>query len=222
MSNTESQQRLVMLLANGIDCAALQGWLTEQAVGYEIEATTDADFALARCQRLRPRVVLIDPKVGSETYEKFTSLAATNHFDHVLLLDDRLHIGLVAKILSVSHVSYLTRTSGPQVLIAALKQMQHNRQRVFDPELESQLWQTPQGYAFRDGPHCPAAGMLSARELQIAEFLAQGFTVRQCAERLGISASTVDNHKTRLMRKVQVSKGPQLTRWAIREGVITA
>jgi len=49
---------------------------------------------------------------------------------------------------------------------------------------------------------------------------ARGLTVRQCAQRLGVSESTVDNHKVRLMKKVRVHRSIDLIWLAIREGLL--
>ncbi len=52
--------------------------------------------------------------------------------------------------------------------------------------------------------------LLTPREFQIFQLLASGFSVRECAEYLGLSKSTVDNHKINLMRKLQIHKAVQL------------
>jgi DNA-binding NarL/FixJ family response regulator len=50
--------------------------------------------------------------------------------------------------------------------------------------------------------------------------LAQGLSVRECAERLGLACPTVDNHKSRLMRRLEVHKVTDLLRIAFREGLV--
>jgi len=123
-------------------------------------------------------------------------------------------------MLPYEQVSYLTRTAGAGALLEALKQLQYDDVRVFDPSVAGSLIQSAAGWHFRDDSARPTAAALSDREFEILRHLADGCTVQQCAERLGLSASTVDNHKTRLMKKISVSKGAQLTRWAIKEGVV--
>jgi DNA-binding NarL/FixJ family response regulator len=62
---------------------------------------------------------------------------------------------------------------------------------------------------------------LTSRELDVLRLLARGSSVRDCARQLQLSASTVDNHKTRLMKKLQIHKSSELTQLAIRDGLIT-
>ena len=60
---------------------------------------------------------------------------------------------------------------------------------------------------------------LTPRERQVLELIAQGLSVRECAAALKIAESTVDNHKSRLMKKVGVRKSTDLVRFAFRVGV---
>jgi DNA-binding NarL/FixJ family response regulator len=69
-----------------------------------------------------------------------------------------------------------------------------------------------------------AAGreQLTAREKQILSLIAQGLSNRDIAGRLGVSAKTVDNHRTNLMRKVQAHSVAELIAYAVREGLMDA
>lgn len=62
--------------------------------------------------------------------------------------------------------------------------------------------------------------LLTKRERQILPLVAGGLTVREVADQLGLSPSTVDNHKARIMQKLGVHKVPQLTRIALRAGLL--
>mgnify|MGYP001553824621 CR=1 FL=1 len=61
---------------------------------------------------------------------------------------------------------------------------------------------------------------LSPRETQVLTMLAAGLSVQQCADRLALSPSTVDNHKTRMMKKLDIHKTPDLVRLARSEGIV--
>jgi DNA-binding NarL/FixJ family response regulator len=63
-----------------------------------------------------------------------------------------------------------------------------------------------------------AAG-LSPREIEVIRLLSLGCTVKEIASVLGISTSTVENHKARTMRKLGVFKSVLLTRIAIKLGI---
>ena len=51
--------------------------------------------------------------------------------------------------------------------------------------------------------------------------IAMGYSVRECAKQMHLAASTIDNHKSRLMKKLRIHKSTELTHIAIRDGLIT-
>jgi DNA-binding NarL/FixJ family response regulator len=91
---------------------------------------------------------------------------------------------------------------------------------AFCPAADQYLVHTKSGLRFDP----PATGSplekLTPRELEILLHLADGLSVRRCAERLRLSESTVDNHKSRLMRKLDVHNVVELVRLAAREGLL--
>ncbi|WP_085880647.1 LuxR C-terminal-related transcriptional regulator [Antarctobacter heliothermus] len=62
--------------------------------------------------------------------------------------------------------------------------------------------------------------VLTARERQVLHLIAQGCSNAAIAERLSISAKTVDNHRTRLMAKLGVHSVAELLAFALREGLL--
>ena len=63
-------------------------------------------------------------------------------------------------------------------------------------------------------------GELTARERQILSLVASGNSNREIAGRLGVSQKTVDNHRTNLMRKLDVHSMAELLSYALREGYL--
>jgi len=80
----------------------------------------------------------------------------------------------------------------------------------------------PRRLGRRASSHPPAAGSLSRRELQVLTLIAEGFTNKQIADRLGISVRTVETHRERLMRKLDVQGTAALTKAAITLGLVNA
>jgi DNA-binding NarL/FixJ family response regulator len=61
---------------------------------------------------------------------------------------------------------------------------------------------------------------LSVRERQVLHLIAEGCSNATIAERLSISPKTVDNHRQRLMAKLQVNSTAQLLALALKEGLL--
>jgi DNA-binding NarL/FixJ family response regulator len=63
-------------------------------------------------------------------------------------------------------------------------------------------------------------GSLTPREQEVMRLLAEGLAVREIAERLYISPKTVENHRSNLMRKLDLHNAIELVRYAARLGLI--
>ncbi|WP_369131389.1 response regulator [Modestobacter roseus] len=60
----------------------------------------------------------------------------------------------------------------------------------------------------------PGLDLLSAREREVMQLLARGYTYREIGQRLFISVKTVESHASNVLRKLQLSNRNELTRWA--------
>ncbi len=60
----------------------------------------------------------------------------------------------------------------------------------------------------------PGLDLLSAREREVMQLLARGYTYREIGGRLFISIKTVESHASNVLRKLQLSNRNELTRWA--------
>jgi DNA-binding NarL/FixJ family response regulator len=82
----------------------------------------------------------------------------------------------------------------------------------------------PEASSADDAPRNPPSRgqehILTAREREVLELLAEGETVRSAATALGLSSKTVDAHKFNLMRKLGVHNKAQLVMWAVRERIV--
>jgi DNA-binding NarL/FixJ family response regulator len=61
--------------------------------------------------------------------------------------------------------------------------------------------------------------LLSAREREVLQLIAEGKTSNQIAESLHISTKTVETHRSQLMAKLKIKTIAELTKYAIREGL---
>jgi len=61
--------------------------------------------------------------------------------------------------------------------------------------------------------------VLSDRERQVLQLLAEGKTTKQIARTLHISPKTVEGHRTKIMNKLDIDSVANLTKYAIREGL---
>ena len=75
-------------------------------------------------------------------------------------------------------------------------------------------------------PSAPTAGespsidRLTARQREVLQLIAEGRTVKQIAQTLGISAKTVETHRAQIMERLAIHDLAGLVRYAIRAGII--
>ena len=61
---------------------------------------------------------------------------------------------------------------------------------------------------------------LSPREREVLQLVAEGKTTKEIARLLGVSVKTAENHRTRIMAKLDIHETAGLVRYAIRHGII--
>ena len=69
-----------------------------------------------------------------------------------------------------------------------------------------------------EGPH---TGQISAREREVLIAIAEGLSNKEIACRLGVGVRTVETHRERIMRKLNIHSVAGLTKFAISKGMIS-
>jgi DNA-binding NarL/FixJ family response regulator len=64
------------------------------------------------------------------------------------------------------------------------------------------------------------SGLLTPRETEIVKLIAEGHSSQEIADILSISLKTVDRHRTNLLEKLNMNDRVQVTRFAIRTGLV--
>jgi DNA-binding NarL/FixJ family response regulator len=75
----------------------------------------------------------------------------------------------------------------------------------------------------KQGPAAPALAAveaLSARELEVARLVAEGFSSKEVAARLDLSVRTVEKHRANIMDKIGVREVASLVRWCVQCGIV--
>ena len=65
----------------------------------------------------------------------------------------------------------------------------------------------------------PPPSLLTTRERQVLQLLAEGKRTREVAALLGLNVKTAESHRTRIMKKLDLKETAGLVRYALREGM---
>jgi two-component system, NarL family, invasion response regulator UvrY len=109
---------------------------------------------------------------------------------------------------------FLTKESAPEQLIAAVRKIASGG-RYVSRELAEALASIVAGET-QGLPH----ERITDREFEVFKMLAGGQTVSQVAQRLALSVKTVSTHRTRILKKMEMATNAELTRYALRNGLV--
>lgn len=187
-----------------------------QQPGFEVVGeASDGHEAVELARQLNPDVVIMDVAMP-----RLSGVLATREMQEqqpdcrVLILSMHGDAAYVRECLRAGARGYLLKDAVDHELVAAVKALAEG-QSYLSPAISNAVLHD---YREHVGD---AISRLTAREREILQLLAEGLTAKEIAKRLEISAYTVDAHRTRIMRKLQISSIGELVRFAMRHGLIT-
>jgi len=185
----------------------------------EIEVVAEADSGELACRLFAeqaPDVVIMDltlPGIGG--LEAIRRIMQRDPNARVLVFSMHEDTMFVEHALAAGARGYVTKSSAPQVLVAAVKQVAAGGRPLAGDIAQRLAFDRVRG---RDTPLME----LSTREFEIFCLLAEGLNSADIGKRLSLSQKTVANYGTQLKSKLNVGSVAELTRLAIRHGIIAA
>lgn len=109
---------------------------------------------------------------------------------------------------------YLTKESGPEELIAAVRKVLSGKRYMSPGAAESILFDLDSQAEKR--PH----EKLSKREMQVACLIGKGKTIKEITEELNLSVNTVRTYRVRILQKIGVKGTSQLIHYAVKHRLV--
>ena len=113
---------------------------------------------------------------------------------------------MVAQALAAGAAGFITKSSEPALLVAALRRVAAGETAVLSPDIAGAA-QAPQQ-------------QLSAREFEVLRGLAEGLGVEQIAARLHLSPKTVSNYQTQVRQRLGLQTAVELLQYARQHGLL--
>lgn len=203
------------------DQTAVRDMLAEfirQIPGYEIVGTFgDGQEGLNRSLALKPDIVVLDVGLpGLNGIEVLKQLTSNLPSVKVLVFSGRGSPGNIRELLVAGAQSYVDKMDGFAEFKKALEVIAAGGTFI-GPRMA-----TAMRTLIRNPDAARATHPLSNREKQILQLVAEGFSTREIAARLGLSIRTVDNHRTNIMRKLNLHNVAALTRYAIQNDLVSS
>jgi two-component system nitrate/nitrite response regulator NarL len=176
----------------------------------------DGREALQKAKELSPDIVLMDIDMPN-----MNGLAATEvlrkEMPHikVLILSMYSQSEYVLRIIQSGARGYVLKEANPDDLAKALETV-YNGELFFSPEVA----RVALNQYVRGGGEAPQSH-LTLREKEVLTQIAEGLSNKEIAWRLGVGVRTIETHRERIMRKVNIHSVAGLTKYAITRGLVT-
>lgn len=188
----------------------------QKAISIVAEAESGEEV-LAKSGEAKPDIVIMD--IGSpalDANEVTRRISRENGRIRVIGLSSHEDQDLIWQFLASGGAAYLLKDCRLEELLTALHWVSDG-QVYLSPAITKGLLQDFESR--RNAPREDSYALLTAREREVLQLLAEGRSAKEAAADLSISFKTVNTHRQNIMEKLNIHSVAELTRYAVREGL---
>lgn len=179
-----------------------------------VAEASDGSEAVRLARDLRPDAAVLDVSMpvrnGIEAARELRTLRPPVP---ALLLTVHFETPYVAEAFRAGAAGYVLKTQASSDLAQAIRAVVRG-ERYVSPGVSDAVVD-----AIRDGA-AAARPVLTGRERQLLQLVAEGRSTRAIAALLGVSPKTAESHRARVMKKLGIHETAGLVRYAVREGLV--
>ena len=176
----------------------------------------EAGDALEQVMTLAPDVIVLDIRLPDlNGVEVSARLRDAGCQAKVVALSAFCDKRFVTAMLGAGACAYVTKSAAGTELVRAIRTVAAGG-KYFCPEIAAVLIPEAGGV-----PHSGQGAPLARREREVLRLVAEGARSAAIAEQLHVAVSTVEVHRRNIMRKLGVRTVAELTKHAIREGIVS-
>lgn len=199
--------------------------LLESHPGWEVCAEAkDGRDAVELATSTKPDLVLLDigmPNLNG--LEAARQILATSPNVAILILTMHDSDNVIREVLRAGARGFLLKSDAGRDLVAAVEALE-SQKTFFTPRVSQMVLD---GFLNREKKRSEiediansSGDLLTAREREVIQLLAEGRTSKEVAVTLNLSVKTAETHRTNLMRKLGLHSVADLTRYAVRNGIV--
>jgi DNA-binding NarL/FixJ family response regulator len=175
-----------------------------------VAEASDGAAAIRLALEHKPDVVLMDVSMpGMDGVEAARRLVEADGRQRVVMLTMHIDRDVIDRAIRAGAVGYLTKDSSISEVILAI-QLAANGDRPMSPRLAAAMLDE----ARRDD------ALISVREEEVLQLVADGYGTNEIAERLYISGKTVKNHLASIYEKLNARDRTQAVLMAVKMGIV--
>jgi DNA-binding NarL/FixJ family response regulator len=195
--------------------------LLERQPGFEVVAeASDGRQAIELAESLQPDVAVLD--IGMP---KLNGIEATRHIvqklprTRVVVLSMHSDESYVLRALKSGARGYLLKDSAESDILNSIRAVNEGK-AYFSPEISKMLAEDYMRQMQQRGVE-DSYELLTAREREILQMLAEGRSNKEISSALNLSLYTVETHRGNILQKLNLHSLPELILYAVRKGIIS-
>ena len=211
--------RVLLADDHGIVRRGLRSLLDSQPGVDVVGEAADGLDALRLCTELRPDILIIDvamPKMNG--IELAARVQKVEQPPRVIMLSMHTDESYIIRALAAGARGYLLKEATDEDLLPAIRAVIAGKP-FFSPAVTAVLMEDYvrqlQARGLSDSYH-----LLTEREREVLQLLAEGHSNKEVATLLDVSVSTVETHRANLMQKLNLHNTAEIVLYAVRKGII--
>jgi DNA-binding NarL/FixJ family response regulator len=195
------------------------GHLVASAAEFQcVGEASDGTECLARIEELRPDILVLDIAMPHVNGEQVAREVRRRHPNiKIIALSGYTDRQFVRAMSKAGVKGYVVKSASGRELIHALRAVASGK-RYLSPEVTGavmELWDEPSS-----GVSPSQSAILGKREREVLRLIAEGQRSVSIAAAMGITVATVEAHRRNILRKLQLHSAADLTRYAVRHGIV--
>ncbi len=216
MSTTKQKIKVLVADDHPVVRKGLQSCLAKQERLKIVGEAADGDEALRKTRELVPDVVLMDiamPRMNGLAVTEV--LRKENSKSKILVLSVHNNREYIFRIIRAGAHGYVSKEASPDELLRAIESV-YNGHAFFSPEIA----RAALNQFVSSGGKKEPFNQLTTREREVLVAIAEGKSNKEIASRLGIGVRTIETHRERIMRRLDIHSVAGLTKYAIANGMV--
>ncbi len=183
---------------------------------YQLVAeAANGSVALRQAEIEQPDIVILDHDLpGISGLEVARRLKSARPALEVLVFSMQLSDAVIVQILKAGIGAYVSKAETLDQLIVALNALSVHRTHY------SECVQTPMFKRVLAGKKLSKLGLLTDREVEVVQMIAEGWLMREIAGQLGVTKKTVETHRKNALDKINCRTTADIVRYAVRNNLI--